>query len=71
MTNVVIPNKVTTRMWLDRAGLRSNQVHSIAILYTVKLGYNELNGTGRICSLLPGYVITGLLFKAKISINFN
>jgi hypothetical protein len=30
--------------------------------YTVKLGYNDQLGTGRICLLKPGFVITGLLF---------
>jgi hypothetical protein len=30
------------------------------------LGYDEYNGTSQICSLRPGFVITGLLFLALI-----
>ena len=35
---------------------------------TVKLGYNEQFGTDQICSLYPGFVITGLNFVVKWSI---
>ena len=34
---------------------------------TVKLGYYELDGTSKICSLQPGFVITGLMFYPDIS----
>ncbi len=32
---------------------------------TVKLGYNELYGTGKIRSLKPGFVITGIDYNQE------
>jgi len=37
----------------------------LSLYSKVKLGYNEQLGTGRICLLEPGFVITGLIYVVK------
>lgn len=44
---------------IGRDCLKQRSLHK-SICYTIKLGYNEQLGANQICSLYPGFVITGM-----------